>query len=998
MKKIYSFIVVMLYAQFIYAQTMIRTVGAGGAYTTLSAAISDINAGNLVGNIELQLISDITENLTSTLIIQKSMTGLTEYNSIQIYPTVPNVTLTFNAVNPITVLSVRGNGITFDGRLNKSGAPNNLTLEFNNKVEIGIEMRNKARYNKIQYCNINSESTAYTTGLITIGHISDMHTDTTNSNSFNSIKYNSFSVNNASDTSLVMSKVYIYQHNYADTILGNHFTKVSFDRVAPSSGFKADIRLLGKNYGTIISHNHFYEANDTISVRQSSNNNYFIYLNDTYSYDMYGYDIVKIDSNYFGGTEPFAGGSPMVVNGYGYYYTMFTPICTNGNAHITNNVIKNINIVNQQGVGLFYEFINLTNKQNVSFVLNNNIIGGPNPSDRINIHAHANSLTVDLMKIHHGNLTVANNILQNVRIVNIRPNSRLYFTGIHKTDDGVSGLSTTHITDNLIGSDDTESMIYINGGGVTTQSFRTQAIYLGTGVYNYVMNNVITGIIDSTSTTYVGTSFTNEPCGLYGIVSKVAGKVMLDNNIISNLQTINDRPDTLYTALSGILLYDDSAQQISIRNNRIENLIAHSNANLPYVVSGITSNQSTLSTVMVDSLNIFNNFIHNIINNSTNTAAKTVGVFLPNFNNKSTRYMYNNVIVLDSIPNPHNVYGVSMGAITAAGSSSNWLNVFHNTIHIDAGNSNAITACIHNVVTAKNNILSNTSTQIDGLKRHFAFFNAAVPAAELSPINNMIYLPNTGTRLFRSADMNIDDLATFKSNYPTDAYSVIANPEFVNVNGNTPQDFMATAATTSSLSYVTLDFDGTPRTIYYMGAFEDLGTPLFAQDINMHLSLTDAQLVQIDWSVTQEKNIQSYTILSSTDAQAWSAVASISATEANQYQYTDNAPLQGKRYYRIEANLVNAQSILSSIQWIAQHAPASINVYPNPNNGQFTIQATDKGISQVLIYNLQGQLVYQNTNVSAQSHINISALPAGLYITHITTDDKQTVVIKVNKN
>jgi hypothetical protein len=64
-----------------------------------------------------------------------------------------------------------------------------------------------------------------------------------------------------------------------------------------------------------------------------------------------------------------------------------------------------------------------------------------------------------------------------------------------------------------------------------------------------------------------------------------------------------------------------------------------------------------------------------------------------------------------------------------------------------------------------------------------------------------------------------------------------------------------------------------------------------------------------------------------------------------------------------------------------------ISIYPNPSNGQFTIQSSvNSGQSSVEIYNVLGQNVYSNSlNISQGSslEINMNTRPAGLYLYRI---------------
>lgn len=62
-----------------------------------------------------------------------------------------------------------------------------------------------------------------------------------------------------------------------------------------------------------------------------------------------------------------------------------------------------------------------------------------------------------------------------------------------------------------------------------------------------------------------------------------------------------------------------------------------------------------------------------------------------------------------------------------------------------------------------------------------------------------------------------------------------------------------------------------------------------------------------------------------------------------------------------------------------------INVYPNPNNGQFTVQINDKSAGRNMeVYNMLGEQVYSQTNiVNPQFIIDLSSQPAGVYLYRI---------------
>jgi uncharacterized repeat protein (TIGR03803 family) len=61
-----------------------------------------------------------------------------------------------------------------------------------------------------------------------------------------------------------------------------------------------------------------------------------------------------------------------------------------------------------------------------------------------------------------------------------------------------------------------------------------------------------------------------------------------------------------------------------------------------------------------------------------------------------------------------------------------------------------------------------------------------------------------------------------------------------------------------------------------------------------------------------------------------------------------------------------------------------LTIYPNPNNGQFTVKLNNNQIGNTLeIYNVLGEKIYQSVLSNSQSSINLSSQPAGLYFVYL---------------
>ena len=73
-----------------------------------------------------------------------------------------------------------------------------------------------------------------------------------------------------------------------------------------------------------------------------------------------------------------------------------------------------------------------------------------------------------------------------------------------------------------------------------------------------------------------------------------------------------------------------------------------------------------------------------------------------------------------------------------------------------------------------------------------------------------------------------------------------------------------------------------------------------------------------------------------------------------------------------------------------------VAIYPNPSSNELAILATHK-ISDVVIYNMIGQAVYNGQYNDEKIKINIAAFPAGIYTVILTDDEGEKVVKKIIK-
>jgi hypothetical protein len=78
---------------------------------------------------------------------------------------------------------------------------------------------------------------------------------------------------------------------------------------------------------------------------------------------------------------------------------------------------------------------------------------------------------------------------------------------------------------------------------------------------------------------------------------------------------------------------------------------------------------------------------------------------------------------------------------------------------------------------------------------------------------------------------------------------------------------------------------------------------------------------------------------------------------------------------------------LDSSTSIGQYTKSDIKVYPNPNNGQFTLELSEKPQDKLhlSISNTLGQLIYSKELNSSNNAISLDGVDKGIYIMSLTS-------------
>ena len=165
---------------------------------------------------------------------------------------------------------------------------------------------------------------------------------------------------------------------------------------------------------------------------------------------------------------------------------------------------------------------------------------------------------------------------------------------------------------------------------------------------------------------------------------------------------------------------------------------------------------------------------------------------------------------------------------------------------------------------------------------------------------------------------------------------------------------------------------------------------------------------QVLWKVSNEYNMQEYSIERSVDAVSFTGIGTTGATGNNgatmNYSYRDVLPAEAINYYRIKAIGRSGQLQYSSIVKVESTNTASgISVYPNPvvdGNVNINFINQKKGVYSITLSNKLGQVIFSDAFVVSQTNMlhTINAgknLAAGTYQLVVAGDTGQKITKQV---
>lgn len=829
---------------------------ASGSYSNLKGAFDAINAGTHQGAITIAIVGNTTETVTAAL--NASGSGSANYTSISISPSGGAArTISSNLSNPLVSLNGADN-VTIDG-LNSGG--NSLTFQNimtgNSSTASVIRFLDGATNNTVTKCEILGSSTSTASGMIFFST-----STVSGGNSNNTISFNSFS--NAGGNrplNVIYSAGTSGSENTDNNVVNNQF----YNHISTTTSSQG-VNIVSNSFDWLIEGNSFFETSSFTSTAAFTAT--FISVGSTNTAGM------SIRGNYIGGNQAQALGTKMNMQSTGacYFRGIFVSGGTQTKPHsIQGNLITNMDIssgsTNTGQTSAIFRGIQSTGFADIGNVAGN-IIGGNNGTNFISISKSASSTSsvysmAGILMSGAADVSVKNNIIGGIDLL-ATVNVGRSFVGIFAT--GSNGAFSYTIEDNTIGSLTTTKSINSDLG--TNSSNNAEEFY------GIISSNQINGVIRNNiiSNLYSGITGSSSSNRIIGINIPAAdlnanGQMEIIGNTIQNLTSnnigSNGAPDGINN--SGFSSSRPS-NVITIKNNRIQNLICHGAGTGTQSMNGIF----VLRTNTSSELEISGNFIENLVLNSTGTASFVNGITLSADIHRPVN-LFNNLIVLGkNMTNPRLIHGIRDNTVFSSTTNLNH-KYYYNTIVITGDvNGGQNTSGIHlltrrpNGREFKNNIIVNKRNNLSGSAFHYGIRvqqgSSETNNYHLIFENNCYYTPNTGGIISR---FDPDDRNFVPFIVGQDASSLNIDPQFVNINGVNITDFTPQIRLQGvSISSVTTDILNTSRTSHLMGAIESCVTA-FAGSITANqvfcssnqpndIEITGQTFASIQWQESED--------------------------------------------------------------------------------------------------------------------------------------------------
>ena len=778
-----------------------------GVYPTLKGAFDAINTGTHKGDITIRINSSTTESASAILyhsgyIPDKKApaTIISDYTSVNVYPTVTGLSITGNLAVPLIDLNGADN-VTIDGRVNATGSSKDLVISNTSTLSTAgtstIRFINDANSNTVKYCTIKGSSTDASAGIIFFST-----TNGTMGNDGNTIDHND--ITSSIDANRPINAIYslgtISKENSGNTIISNNIYNF-LNRGLDSRG----IYLYSNTTSCTISGNSFFETATFGSTA--------IVTYEPIAIDNMAGANFTVAGNFIGGSSAACGGNWITANENGnYFFGIYINVGNETASNIQGNTIKNFSWSYSGDEDVLWYAVFLEHGNMNVGTDDGNTIGNSTGNGSITITAGAGLGSVAGINMKGAGIkSIQKNIIGSFTVDGSDHTKGHFFTGISSMCSG-----TGTINNNKIGSETTANSINL----ISPSTEMEQEV---DGIYNYgpgsvtISGNTIANMTNGTTNSSIIT-----PGLIHGITTS-NGSNTISGNTVRDLTIANANSNASeQVSVGGIVLDDITNVAQSITGNTIYNL-SNTYASFAGNVIGLYYNGSTTASA------VSGNFIHSLSVSPTSTSS--ANIYGIKIQNGATTWS-NNIISVGS-NYLANVYG-----IYERGDVGNDNNLYYNTIYISGIVVSSVpksyalySKTSTNTRNFRNNIFDNErhindkSPSTGGYQHYAVWFNYSV-STNLTLDYNEYYAPGFAALLGHYNSADVFSLPIIPGQ---DASSKSVSPGFASAGGTSAVNYLPSALSlvAATGTGITTDYGGNTRSLTYpaMGAWEYSVTP-----------------------------------------------------------------------------------------------------------------------------------------------------------------------------
>lgn len=213
----------------------------------------------------------------------------------------------------------------------------------------------------------------------------------------------------------------------------------------------------------------------------------------------------------------------------------------------------------------------------------------------------------------------------------------------------------------------------------------------------------------------------------------------------------------------------------------------------------------------------------------------------------------------------------------------------------------------------------------------------------------------------------------------------------------------------------TLSYDGEKRITSVLEEFWDVNGGIWVNESLTELSYTSACTVLpltllnfeatksaadifLKWETTNEINTSGFDIERSTDGTNFQTIGTVQSTgrqTLNRYSYMDKIgnDLNGTLYYRLRMTDIDGKFTISNVAKVTVDSRVTLSLFPNPVGNQLIfITGENMNNAIVSIIGQDGRTLlsqkFGNINGSNKNTIDVSTLPAGVYILRLKNNNR----------